>query len=808
MMELSRNIKPTLFTAICSVLLGTSVIIGWYINSPALIQVLPQFAPMQFNTALCFLLSGLAIIAVVKNSKKLSQAGGVLVALIGSITLLQYIFSIDLALDQLFMDAYITVKTSHPGRMAPNTALCFILTGAAIILLSSSKENQRTLAAIETIALLILALSAMALAGYIIGEEKGYAWGTLTRMALHTTSGFIILGLGILNAIWNQRAKKIASLPLWLPGLLCFIILIIDMYHPAGVAIGIAYVPLVFFSLFFYRKEMSYVFAGLATLLVILGYMASPEIGVPNESVILNRSLSIMAIWFTAVMVYLQKHTQEKLFKSEEALTLGWRGTGDGMWDWDVATNTVTFSERFKSLLGYQPDEIPHQFEEWASRLHADDKDNTLAVLDQHLKQNGAYDVEYRLITKSGQWRWFRARGQASWDDNGNPTRVAGSLSDITERKEIELQLQLLQSAVEQLKDVVVITEADPDNPVIVFVNRASYDVCGYTSEEMLGRTPSFLQGEKTDRVQLDAIRDALRNNQPFYTELLNYSKDGREYWIDINIVPVTDKQGNTTHYAAIERDITENKAAELERSKLIAALEKSNRELDDFAYVASHDLKAPLRVIENVSHWLEEDLAEKLDKDSKENLLLLRSRIHRMDKLLDDLLEYSRVGRKVDNDFEDFISGDKMINDIILLLAMPDGFNIKTSKAFKQLEFNRMPLQQILLNLISNAIKHRVKDTGLIEVNVKEKKTQYLISVKDDGSGIDPIYHERIFKMFQTLQPRDRVEGSGMGLAIVRKHIELLGGSISIESSVGEGCTFIFTWPKQQKTINQQEAV
>jgi PAS domain S-box-containing protein len=805
MTELPINKVALSITAFCSFLLGAVVITGWYLHATELIQVLPQFAPMQYNTALGFLLSGASLFALIKKMSRLALACGALVSLIGVLTLLQYIFAIDLAIDQLLMDAYITVKTSHPGRMAPNTALCFILTGSATVLLSSTKNNPNVLVMIETLSLLILAFSAMALAGYIVGEEKGYAWGKLTRMALHTTSGFIVLGLGVLAAVWSHRARNIASIPLWLPGLLCFFVLLFDMFHPAGVAIGVAYVPLVFFSILFNRKHMAFVFAGLATVLIILGYLSSPEIGIDEHYVIINRLLSIVAVWIAAFVVYIQKITQEKLAQSEEALALGWRGAGAGMWDWDIQTDAVIFSDRFKELLGYQPDEMPHHFDEWSELLHDEDKAKNHTAVEAHLQNNTPYNVEYRLMTKSGQWRWFMVRGQALWDAMGNPVRMAGSLSDITERKETEVQLRLLKLAIEHLRDVVVITKADPENPVIVFVNKASKEVCGYRPEEMLGRTPSFLQGEKTDRATLVKLKKALTNNQSFSGELFNYAKDGREYWIEIHIVPVIDEQGKTTHFAAIERDITQAKEAEFERERLIASLEKSNSELDDFAYVASHDLKAPLRVIENVSHWLEEDLGEQLDKENKENLLLLRSRVHRMDKLLDDLLEYSRIGRKIDANYTEVINGDKLIADITLLLAMPDGFQVTASAEFLQLKVNRMPLQLILLNLISNAIKHREKDTGLIEVSVQEQDYQYLFAVKDDGPGIDPVYHDKIFKMFQTLKPRDRVEGSGMGLAIIRKHIELFGGTISVDSSEGQGCTFSFTWPKQQSLPSQE---
>ena len=168
------------------------------------------------------------------------------------------------------------------------------------------------------------------------------------------------------------------------------------------------------------------------------------------------------------------------------------------------------------------------------------------------------------------------------------------------------------------------------------------------------------------------------------------------------------------------------------------------------------------------------------------------------MENLLKDLLEYSRIGLKSKKSYDEIVSGDELIQDITLLSPMPDGFIMTVNKEFLSLKINKMPLQLILLKLIGNAIKHHDKDSGLIEVDVKEGNLQYSVSVKDDGPGIAPIYHKRIFEMLQTLKPRDKVEGSGMGLSIVRRHIELLGGTIGVESEIGHGSTFVFTWPKK----------
>jgi signal transduction histidine kinase len=241
----------------------------------------------------------------------------------------------------------------------------------------------------------------------------------------------------------------------------------------------------------------------------------------------------------------------------------------------------------------------------------------------------------------------------------------------------------------------------------------------------------------------------------------------------------------------------------DLERSKVSGAyqrIEAVNVELQEFAYAASHDLKAPLRVIDNASRWLEEDLQEHLTDETRENMALLRGRVARMEKLLDDLLEYSRIGRTTDERYVETMPGDALMSNVLALLSPPAGFTVNVGSGFSGIRIRRMPLQQIFMNLIANAIKHHDKTKGRIDVTVEDDGAHYRFAVKDDGPGIPAQFHEQIFKMFQTLKPRDQVEGSDMGLAMVRKNIEVFGGALTLESSAGRGSTFRFIWPKQQK--------
>ena len=224
--------------------------------------------------------------------------------------------------------------------------------------------------------------------------------------------------------------------------------------------------------------------------------------------------------------------------------------------------------------------------------------------------------------------------------------------------------------------------------------------------------------------------------------------------------------------------------------------LSRSNEELQQFAYVASHDLKAPLRGIDHLATWIEEDLGEKLDGEARENMGLLRGRVRRLETLLDDLLAYSRAGRD-EAPIERVIVND-MIAGIFDLLNTERRFELILDTEIATMRTKRSALEQVFINIFSNAIKHHDGTHGTISVTVREQDNHYDFTVADDGPGIPVEHRERVFQMFQTLQPRDNVEGSGMGLAIIRKVVERQGGSIVTEDSPGgRGALFHFSWQK-----------
>jgi signal transduction histidine kinase len=232
--------------------------------------------------------------------------------------------------------------------------------------------------------------------------------------------------------------------------------------------------------------------------------------------------------------------------------------------------------------------------------------------------------------------------------------------------------------------------------------------------------------------------------------------------------------------------------------AELANALKLSNDELDQFTYVTSHDLKAPLRGIQNLSVWLEEDLAEKVTPQAHEQLKLLRGRVQRMEALINGLLEYAHVGRttgKIER-----VDVAALLTEIIDWISPPPEVQIHISPAMPVLRTDRLRLQQVLTNLIENAVKHRGRPGGHIGVQCETAGRFYRFSISDDGQGIEPQYQQRIFGIFQTLLPRDQLEGTGIGLALVKKVVEAKGGEITVESVPGQGAIFRFTWPRSEE--------
>ena len=276
--------------------------------------------------------------------------------------------------------------------------------------------------------------------------------------------------------------------------------------------------------------------------------------------------------------------------------------------------------------------------------------------------------------------------------------------------------------------------------------------------------------------------------------EITALRRNGQEFPIELTISAVKKENGDHT-FNAFVNDISERKRALEKQVNLLGELELVNRELNDFAYVVSHDLKAPLRGITSLASWLSTDYTGKIGRQGQEHLHLLIGRAQRMHNLIDGILRYSRVGRVSEE--KNVIDLNALVSEVTNSMEVPANIEVRIESPLPVLTGERIQLEQVFQNLLSNAVRYIDKPKGLVRVNCAEENGYWKFRITDNGPGIEEKYFERIFKIFQTLLPRDESESTGIGLAIVKKIVERLGGKVGVESKVGEGSTFFFTLPK-----------
>ncbi len=396
------------------------------------------------------------------------------------------------------------------------------------------------------------------------------------------------------------------------------------------------------------------------------------------------------------------------------------------------------------------------------------------------------------------------------------------ALENINERKRME---QALVESTRQYRLVMnsikeVIFQIDTKG-CWTLLNPAWTDITGFTLVETLqSPVTDYIFEAKTRQHFAQLFQSLISGEQEslqFVFVLATKSGDFR--WLEMNAQVNRNKEEEIFSISGTIIDITERKEAEAalkERAKELTQLNrtllkttsqltKRNQELDQFAYVTSHDLKAPLRAIANLSEWIEEDIQEKLDDDTRHQMNLLRGRVHRMENLINGLLQYSRAGRLKAK--PDLIDVTQLLGEIIDSLSPPPEFTITIEGEMPTLVTERLPLEQVFSNLINNSIKHHHRQDGNINISVEDLGEYYQFAIADDGPGIAPQYHDKIFVIFQTLEARDKAENTGIGLSIVKKTIEAQGGNIELESQLGEGTTFRFSWPKNSANPSQLTA-
>ncbi|CAM4107187.1 PAS domain S-box protein [Flavobacterium weaverense] len=467
-----------------------------------------------------------------------------------------------------------------------------------------------------------------------------------------------------------------------------------------------------------------------------------------------------------------------------------------GSWKYTIKSHDLIWSEGHYQI--FEMDNLPADqlFQAFKNRIHPDDLEKMDKSTENAIKIGESFKIKYRIVLNDGSIKHILEIGQPFKNEKGEVIELKGIIQDITEITVAEQELIRKSKEIRDIRsalDESAIVSISDKNGLLTYVNENFCTVSKYEEAELIGKNQRDITGYFV-KVGAKAILNTIVNGDIWKGEIRNLAKDGSCYWERMTIVPFKDDQNRPYQYISISTDITDQKIAEENLTNVLKNLEKKNKELDEFAYVVSHDLKAPLRAINNLAEWIVEDMPT-MPQDVSSNFDLLRGRVLRMENLINGVLEYSRIGRvEIEHETIDLKS---MLHQVIDSIVPKTGFEVIIGDEFPIIESEKILLEQVFSNLISNAVKYNDKLIGKIECHYESLPGYHQFTVTDNGPGIAEEYHQKVFKIFQTIVARDVKESTGVGLSIVKKIIEEKGGIIYIESVENEGCSFIFTFPK-----------
>jgi len=489
--------------------------------------------------------------------------------------------------------------------------------------------------------------------------------------------------------------------------------------------------------------------------------------------------------------------TSEQRFRSLVANLPGlvYRCTYDTAWD------TLYMSEGILDVSGYSRDEFEQQDRSFKDIVVPEDLPRIRAAVRAAITAGTAYEIEYRMRHRDGSTRWVLDKGQALMDQRGGVAWLDGVMFDITARKAVEERLRLMETAVEDTTESVLITDTDLDRPGprIVHVNPGFERLTGYTAEEAIGQTPRILQGEETDPDLLVHLREQLEAGEQFFGETVNYRKDGTPFINEWSISPARNDKGEITHFVAVQRDVTERRDYE---SRIRKALERE-RELSElktqFISMTSHEFRTPMGTILASAELLERYGARWEHDKQVTHLQRIQSAVHTMRELLDDVLV---IGR---SDAGKLAMRPERLDPVVVIGAIVDEvrhgeghghtITLDTDEAPAAAVADAGLIRHACTNLLSNAVKY--SDPGsTIRVRVWAADEALHLTVADNGIGIPVEDQERLFDSFHRAGNVGTVSGTGLGLAIVQRAVAAHQGQVNFHSEVGVGSTFHITLP------------
>jgi PAS domain S-box-containing protein len=516
-----------------------------------------------------------------------------------------------------------------------------------------------------------------------------------------------------------------------------------------------------------------------------------------------------------------RKLAEDELREARERFETAVRGSGDGLWDWDVRSNRVYFSPRWKEMLGHEDHEISYDFREWESRIHPEDRDRALAYVREYSNDPtaGAYVLEHRLRHKDGTYRWILARGAALRDASGKPYRMAGSHTDITFRKEMEQRLRdeeaLYHSLVETLP--LNIFRKDRDGR-FTFGNSRFLRTLGKTLGEVRGKTDfDFYPRELADKYRADDVR-VMETEGLFEATEEHVRPDGEKIYVQVLKTPVYDARERVVGTQAIFWDVTDKKRAEEALRRAREDAEAASRAKSQFLATMSHEIRTPLNAVIGMTELV---LDSQLNAEQRDRLEDVRKSADHLLGVINDILDFSKIeAGKMDLDRVAFDLREQLGDMLAGLALRADQKGLELAGRVapdvpQAVLGDAQRLRQILVNLVGNAIKFTEQGEVVVTVSsvgargVSEglslplahaagSDIRLLFEVRDTGIGIPSDKQQLIFDPFLQVDGSTtrKYGGTGLGLAITKRLVEMMGGRLDVESEPGRGSTFRFALP------------
>jgi len=447
-------------------------------------------------------------------------------------------------------------------------------------------------------------------------------------------------------------------------------------------------------------------------------------------------------------------------------------------------------NQRFSEMSGYSTDFLIGKI---GSDVFLDDvAKKKLNEKSKERKEGKSDSYEITIKNKEGELKQWLISGAPNYNIRGEVIGSIGIHLDVTEQRRQEEQLFLLSLIAEKNINAVIICD---NSGKIEWVNNSFLKMSEYQLEEVIGQKPGhLLQGEESSSETVKYMNIQINKGLPFNCEIINYSKTGKKYWVRIQGQALYNKEGEILKFFAIEEDVTNKKALENQREELVESLAKSNKELEDYALITSHDLKSPLRSIHSLITFIKDDNDKEFNEKTLKYLSMIENKVEKMDHLIEGILIYARINKiDVSNDRVDI---NDIVKNIIDIIHIPKNTKIVVKRTLPIINADRFRMQQLFQNIISNAVNYNDKPEGIIEVDCEDTEISCVFTIKDNGIGIAKENQKKIFNIFQSYV-FDNEKSSGLGLSIVKKIVEMYNGTIWLESELGKGTTFFIKFNK-----------